>query len=1371
MPSSADAHVIVKVDVRDEEASRKLKGLVAKFAVIEEAYNKANRAQVNHLNKLTSALEAQDKHLSKLNETNKAQTEHYKDLNKEVDQYKKTVNDSNSVIGKASGRAKRLTQDLVSLDKELQNKHKDFDKLSNVVSKSEGKMKSAGKSALSFKDVFGKLGKFLKLAGTEFAVMAGAVGALKLVLVAGQYAAKGFNASMRALGVGAGWAAGAVTAAVGTALAAIRQLNVAKITPVMQAGGQSVTGANSIASQVSGLMGSRDLGMFSTQALTGIASEAARSGQGVDAQFMELTKTLGNFAIVAKDPNKALTDLVSQFMLAKKEGKVTSDIFKEIAEASPDLKKGFEEVYGGADGLQKALASGKVSFDEVLTAFNEGRVNSLLPFADALDNVNNTLIGKFKGSLRSVTEQLTQLGGPLLETLVGPLDALERKIRVFLMRVTPTIQSVFTNLIPADGGSLMGRFFDSMAMAVNEHLPKLIGFIDRVVGKWREFSSGWKDFFGKAETYLQGMTTSWDSIWNNVLKPIGTEFVKTVEHAIKAFNGLIGDNQGGMEQFSSTIHSIGEAIRSLIDGLTELKKIMAPLISAFMQMIQMLSTVLEIPGMGLVGATLGMGAMLGRTGNRKANPNGRRGAKGGGMRGMMNGVLSMATFPFMGLPGRLTNDAQAGPMYGPPAPAQSRLMSMRRAGRDFFQAGVKPFMKGIGPSIAPMLLSYAGGMVSSGGSAASTGRQGLGGALSGAGQGAMIGATIGSVVPGVGTAIGAGVGAAVMGLTGLISGRSAAEDERQRRKQESVTIAQQLAFEGLDPNSRRSVMNRYSQYQQYASAGTRTPIEDRAKELQGQIQDYFGENSDLVREIDDIYGDLVRDEDLNKLLSDQKKLAEFYADDRIETSIREKVMTLKKNKAEVSEIKEFFTELGVEYIDDFAGAWDEANQKLQDMASNQEKNFKYMDAAFGLTSDQVESLANKVGGNLSEGILSLGQIMDGLGYQVTDLGIVMDTAANRAMAAGKALDIILAPIESRKAAVESEARLKAAGEAAFDYTGGNKEELQTLMGDYMSLFWEGELTKLQTGEYGSMDEMLTGALGIFSSQHRAGSAYVQGTGFGRENLGVAKDIFMEGYNALRGQMGVFGSRMQLDPAFANEFGMKLLEIVKAPGFGAMSPADQVSTGSKQLQEFLDQKGVQVDTTTLEGLILGELQSGAATMKDSVKQGVIEGINQASIRLQLQIPNALGLNLPKDGGGDTASERWQRTASKHSAFDSTVSGSRTITSGVRSNNLGSMLSDHKTGRAYDLTGDNLGQYASAIKGAGGFAEFHGSAGSRHLHVVPPQGDTSSPVKVGSMGGSSNNYAIYVTSASSDPEAVADVVMARIQRAERTNRERQ
>lgn len=94
-------------------------------------------------------------------------------------------------------------------------------------------------------------------------------------------------------------------------------------------------------------------------------------------------------------------------------------------------------------------------------------------------------------------------------------------------------------------------------------------------------------------------------------------------------------------------------------------------------------------------------------------------------------------------------------------------------------------------------------------------------------------------------------------------------------------------------------------------------------------------------------------------------------------------------------------------------------------------------------------------------------------------------------------------------------------------------------------------------------------------------------------------------------------------------------------------------------------------------------------------------------------------------GDTSTRRrLGSTLSAHGQFDSALTGKRSITSALRTNNLGSINSDHATGDAYDLVGQNLGQYARMVNRSGGFAEFHGVNANRHLHVVPNAGRPAS-----------------------------------------------
>ena len=100
-------------------------------------------------------------------------------------------------------------------------------------------------------------------------------------------------------------------------------------------------------------------------------------------------------------------------------------------------------------------------------------------------------------------------------------------------------------------------------------------------------------------------------------------------------------------------------------------------------------------------------------------------------------------------------------------------------------------------------------------------------------------------------------------------------------------------------------------------------------------------------------------------------------------------------------------------------------------------------------------------------------------------------------------------------------------------------------------------------------------------------------------------------------------------------------------------------------------------------------------------------------------------------GDTTSSRLSQTLARHEAMNSMISGTRTVTSAFRTSGLGSINSDHLTGRAYDLVGNQLGMYKTTVERNGGFAEFHGGTLNRHLHVVPgpgisaPMGDMTVP----------------------------------------------
>ena len=149
-------------------------------------------------------------------------------------------------------------------------------------------------------------------------------------------------------------------------------------------------------------------------------------------------------------------------------------------------------------------------------------------------------------------------------------------------------------------------------------------------------------------------------------------------------------------------------------------------------------------------------------------------------------------------------------------------------------------------------------------------------------------------------------------------------------------------------------------------------------------------------------------------------------------------------------------------------------------------------------------------------------------------------------------------------------------------------------------------------------------------------------------------------------------------------------------------------------------------------------------------------------------------------GDTTSSRLSQTMSRHAAMNGQLTGKRNITSAFRTFGLGSPSSDHATGRAYDLTGQNLGAYSKLVHANGGFAEFHGNNSNRHLHVVPgpgAMGDTTVPSygkmpqsMSGQSGQAITNNITVNGSPGQSPEAIAAAVIQKIEARERNIRER-
>jgi hypothetical protein len=212
-----------------------------------------------------------------------------------------------------------------------------------------------------------------------------------------------------------------------------------------------------------------------------------------------------------------------------------------------------------------------------------------------------------------------------------------------------------------------------------------------------------------------------------------------------------------------------------------------------------------------------------------------------------------------------------------------------------------------------------------------------------------------------------------------------------------------------------------------------------------------------------------------------------------------------------------------------------------------------------------------------------------------------------------------------------------------------------------------------------------------------------------------------------------------------------------------SEAGKMGTAAEGLEE-----AIKIFNSKMEGFFTAPM----GEMPDWWRNGLVMSDDGKTLA-----PPTADTSTPRGGAiGDTSTSKLSQTMGRHAAMNGQLTGKRTVTSSLRNYALGSPSSDHATGSAYDLVGQNLGQYSKLVHANGGFAEFHGSAANRHLHVVPGPGvgDTSvaRPISSATSGGGSTNnyYSIEVNGGNSSPEAIAQMVMAKLQDRERSEKER-
>jgi len=493
-------------------------------------------------------------------------------------------------------------------------------------------------------------------------------------------------------------------------------------------------------------------------------------------------------------------------------------------------------------------------------------------------------------------------------------------------------------------------------------------------------------------------------------------------------------------------------------------------------------------------------------------------------------------------------------------------------------------------------------------------------------------------------------------------------------------------------------------------------------------------------------------------------------------------------------------------------------RELEDMADTTEKvlvpminrfddTAKTVENALGITTDKLMEMANAAGVNLYDDTVKLTDTLKALGLAVNytgeqikgalrDIQIGTTERLQRQIdiaKSGEAMDEMTEAIY--QAGLEGPIDLQDLGNYISDFLNQlnirnpnaffrNIEYLNLLFGEDGAAFGAGQQLEGLGDIFAPIQPMLAGMRETMLTE-------------GRENLvdTISRQLLFAG-------IGV--DRAQLTEMIGGMSSYRLDRLVADLAAGKLDPS-KLGTRYGRRGAVADYTSTTLENIGLGGLTTTDIELGAMTLEQKIaafgEEGVaiMEGMNKVIEAAFTSKPDwmvkppdwyskesfqalleAKDTTTPRGSRvGDTVTSRLGRTMSRHNFFDSKLAGRRNVTSSYRNYGLGSINSDHVTGRAYDLTGDNLGAYSTMVNRMGGFAEFHGVGGSRHLHVVPgetPAGDTTAPYMNRSAipmtgGATTNNYNVVVNAAPGmDVNSLANAVIERIQRVERQNAER-
>lgn len=1162
--------------------------------------------------------------------------------------------------------------------------------------------------------LFGSFSKFLKkgfmliLKGVliETAAYAAALSSVNLLLKSGASIVKAYNATLTGLGVASANAAAGVATMVAIFTQAMRQFAAAQSSASY---GGSFAGASQA---LRSMQTDSQLAVFGLQALNSAFASASRNAKITGASIASI-RGLSDFAVASGDMEKginAAANLVT--LLQSGKGAGSSEVLQAATELGPQFEKAFK----------KATSSGKKSSKELLAMFASGELSQAAGISGTADNVRGTLMGQ----LKTFGSEFQVLFADIGQSFIGPtqrsFDQITRIVRRTIVQMSAQLnmfaQGPFQNVVVGAIDKL-GTF---TAKIVNEYLPRTQEVLNAIGSWWTKTSASTKNLFTRLEIFLKRYSeasTEINRFFGGIFRVIGQEFSRSFGH----FANLIIDNKDNFQDFgvalqdlSRDIFEFGRAIRgAFFEALPAINQIVDAIGSLVGAVTALVNALSALGPTGALAALGGLGFGMKAFGARNSI-----GGTSGFLRKNKNfAVAGLAAIPALspelGGAGDFISAALLGGFAGKQLGAKA-LDKYNKMGTSSTSTRTAKFASN---RLFPFANASAARMTGAG-AVAATGAVGTnmatnfvegkyGNDAATIGTGILAGAATGAAAGAILAGPTAGLSIAVAAVIGGLIGGINGWMKSGEAKKEAKKIGEQFAGD-------------------YGNEVTKLLQTGNIREAEKGIADFASTVEEVSEKV--------------------ARSSEFR--EKAEETFEKRLKTLEPA------IKMF-------------------NTNLNDLMK-----------VTGKTEQEIIAVAQAAEIDLSSNLLTLQEILAETGLAVGRFGQDFNNALYSAFGEAVANIQQTARILDAPRVINEEAMAFREKSLAGAVTDEDRERLLTGVFEQSQLLFS--------------DDPLKAARFI---EQTLGSAEKPGEVFTTANsvlYGMQGDVFGGGGEAMRAAgMGSVESMLRqlavenIVSAVTQGKGtidQKAIEnAVRGMDFDQLAGiGDAVREEGFLNGRFTDIYG-KFNATGAENAIteLLDLQKGSLSIQQSDSSKIADAVQGVGLILD-PLKTAIDLfntNI-KDlidavKTGDTFSPRRNlvSTMSKHNSFDGMIAGKRSVTSSLRNTGLGSPSSDHAVGLAYDLTGQNLGMYQTAVRTGGGYAEFHGAAGSRHLHVVPgdaPMGDRATPVLAGrttsaSSYSSADSYTINVyPSDGADPSEIAEEVMNRIKREQRSGRER-